>query len=134
MADCRNARVRLRRRLEIKYPINRVSVRSKEIKIKNDLNDEIVEIKNVPRIMVNVDLNHRKDEFIIDEFSKLKSECKNFVVKVDYFENECCDYKISFLADNIDIGLERVKKYAVVEIINNVVSELERIYKEIKIA
>ena len=134
MADCRNARVRLRRRLEIKYPINRVSVRSKEIKIKNDLNDEIVEIKNVPRIMVNVDLNHRKDEFIIDEFSKLKSECKNFVVKVDYFENECCDYKISFLADNIDIGLERVKKYAGVEIINNVVSELERIYKEIKIA
>lgn len=134
MADCRNARVRLRRRLEIKYPINRVSVRSKEIKVKNDLNNEKIEVKNIPRIMVNIDLNHKKDEFIIDEFSKLKSECKNFVVKVDYFEDECCDYKISFLADNIDIGLERVKKYAVTEIINNVVSELERIYKEVKVA
>ena len=134
MADCRNARVRLRRRLEVKYPINRVSVRSKEIKIKNDLNHEIIEVKNVPRIMVNIDLNHKKDEFIIDEFSKLKSECKNFVVKVDYFENEYCDYKISFLADNIDIGLERIKKYAVTEIIDNVVSELERIYKEVKVA
>lgn len=134
MADCRNARVRLRRRLEVKYPINRVSVRSKEIKIKNDLNHEIIEVKNVPRIMVNIDLNHKKDEFIIDEFSKLKSECKNFVVKVDYFEDGCCDYKISFLADNIDIGLERIKKYAVTEIIDNVVSELERIYKEVKVA
>lgn len=132
--DCRNARVRLRRRLEVKYPINRVSVRTKELKIQDSLSKEILEVKNIPRIMVNIDLNHKKDEFILDEFSNLKSECKNFVVKVDYFENEYCDYKISFLADNIDVGLERIKKYAVNEIINNVVSEVERLYKEIKIA
>lgn len=132
--DCRNARVRLRRRLEVKYPINRVSVRTKELKIQDSLTKEVLEVKNIPRIMVSIDLNHKKDDFILDEFSNLKSECKNFVVKVDYFENEYCDYKISFLVDNIDVGLERIKKYAVNEIINNVVSELERIYKEIKIA
>lgn len=133
MPDCRNARVRLRRRLEVKYPINRVSVRSKEIKTKNYLNSGEYEVKNVPRIMVNIDLNHRKDEFILDDFSKLKNECKNFMVKVDYFEDNYCNYKISFLVDNVDIGMERVKKYAVVEILDNVIPELEKIYKEVTV-
>lgn len=134
MSDCRNARVRLRRRLENKYSVKRVSVRIKNIEIKNESNVSIVEVKKVPRLVVFIDLNNKKYEFIKDKFTTLKDECKNFVVKVDYFENETSNYKISFLADNIDIGIERVKKYAFVEIMDNVIPELEKIYQEIILA
>lgn len=133
MKDCRNARVRLRRRLESKYLVQRVSVKSKTVTMKNDIGKETEEIRVIPRIVVTIDLNNKKDDFIKDEFPNLKKSETNFVVKVDYFENDCCDYKVSFLVDNINIGLERIKKYASIEIMDNVVPELEQIYKEVKV-
>lgn len=130
MSDCRKARVRLRRRLETKYPINRVSAQYKDLKKKQKIDDLNIEQKKVPVLKVTVDLNHRKKEFIKEEYFSLIEENKNFLVKVDYFEDEYCNYKIAFLLDNINIGLERIKKYAVTEIIENVVIELERVYRE----
>lgn len=120
MADCRNARVRLRRRLEKKYPLKRVSVKSKK------LGDKIV-----PRIVVTLDLNNRKDDFIDDSFKKYKESEKDFLVKVDYFEDDYCNYTITFLVDSIDIGVNKIKMLAISELLDNVIPELERIYEEV---
>lgn len=130
MCNYRNARVRLRRRLETKYSVNRVSVRLKKMLIQEY---GIKQVGKIPKITVDIDLNKRINDFIPDSFFNFESGYNNFVVRVEYYETECHDYKISFLVDNIDIGLERIKKYGVNEIIDNVVVELEKIYEEITI-
>lgn len=133
MRDCRNARVRLRRRLEDKYLIKRVSVKSKKIDLKNDIGKDLHVAKVVPRIVVSIDLTGRKSDFIKSEYSNLKNLNNDLILKVDYSENDCNNYKISFLANNIDIGLETITSYGITEIMNNVIPELERIYKEVEI-
>lgn len=119
MSDCRNERVKLRRRLEKKYKVRRSSVRLKKISE-----------KEVPRIMVTLDLNDRKKDFIDGYYTDLIERTKDFLVKIDYFEDEYCNYTITFLADCIDIGVNKIKMISIAELLNNVVPELEEIYKE----
>ena len=117
----RNARVRLRRRLEKKYKIYRVSITNKKI------DDKIV-----PKINIIIDMNRRKDDFIDDNYPKFKSEDTNFVIKIVYYEDEYSDYKITFMVDGIDIGINRIKMVSMGEILDNVIPELKKIYKEIE--
>ena len=133
MGDCRNARVRLRRRLEDKYLIKRVSVKSKQVTLKNDIGKDLDIVKIIPRVIVSIDLTNRKDDFIKNQYDKFKNTDSDLVLKVDYSENNCNNYRISFLIDNIDIGLEPIKNYGITEIMNNVIPELERIYKEVEL-
>lgn len=133
MRDCRNARVRLRRRLDDKYLVKRVSVKSKQVALKNDIGKDLDILKIVPRIIVSIDLTNRKSDFIKSEYANIKNLNNDLVLRVDYSENNCNNYKISFLANNIDIGLETITNYGITEIMNNVIPELERIYKEVEI-
>lgn len=133
MRDCRNARVRLRRRLDDKYLVKRVSVKSKQVTLKNDIGKDLDILKTIPRIIVSIDLTNRKSDFIKSEYANIKNLNNNLVLRVDYSENNCNNYKISFLANNIDIGLETITNYGITEIMNNVIPELERIYKEVEI-
>lgn len=133
MRDCRNARVRLRRRLDDKYLVKRVSVKSKQVTLKNDIGKDLDILKIVPRIIVSIDLTNRKSDFIKSEYANIKNLNNDLVLRVDYSENNCNNYKISFLANNIDIGLETITNYGITEIMNNVIPELERIYKEVEI-
>lgn len=133
MRDCRNARVRLRRRLDDKYLVKRVSVKSKQVALKNDIGKDLDILKIVPRIIVSIDLTNRKSDFIKSEYANIKNLNNDLVLRVDYSENNCNNYKISFLANNIDVGLETITNYGITEIMNNVIPELERIYKEVEI-
>lgn len=121
MADCRNARVRLRRRLEKKYPLKRVSVTTTKI-----------DDKVVPKVSVTIDMNHRKNDFISDEYPNFKKEESDFVIKIVYYEDVCLDYKMKFIVDNIDIGIGRIKMICVGEIMDNVIPELKKLYEEVK--
>lgn len=121
MRDCRNARVRLRRRLERGYSPKRVSVKAKQA---GDLFE--------PKIMVSLDLNERKDDFIDDAFANLKEKDTDFTAIIEYLEDDFCNYTITFLVNSVDVGVNKIKMIAISELIEKVVSEMEIVHKEVK--
>ena len=133
MRDCRNARVRLRRRLKSRYFLKRVSVISKEVSLKNELGRDLNVKKIVPFIVVSIDLTHRKHDFIKKQYEEMINDDREFLVKINYSENDCNNYKISFLLNKIDIGLNPIKPYGKDEVVNNIIPELEKIYREVEV-
>ena len=133
MGDCRNARVRLRRRLENRYSLKRVSVMSKEIKLKNEIGKDLDVKKVVPFILVSIDLTSRKHDFIKKQYDDMRNDDREFLVRVSYSKNECNNYKISFLLNKIDVGLNPIKPSGRDEIINNIIPELEKVYREVEL-
>lgn len=121
MRDCRNARVRLRRRLERKYSIRRVSVKS-----------ETCDKENEVRVVVELDLNKRKQDFIDSSFKNLHREDTDFTALIEYEADGGCNYTITFLVDSVDVGVSKIKLVAISELIEKVVSEMEVVYKEVK--
>ena len=133
MADCRNARVRLRRRLENRYSLKRVSVMSKEIRLKNEIGKDLDIKKVVPFILISIDLTSRKHDFIKKQYDDMRNDDREFLVRVSYSENECNNYKISFLLNKIDIGLNPIKPCGRDEIMNNIIPELEKVCREVEL-
>lgn len=133
MGDCRNARVRLRRRLEDRYSLKRVSVTSKEVRLKNEIGKNLDVKKIVPFIVVSIDLTSRKHDFIKKQYDHMRNDDREFLVKVSYSENDCNNYKISFLLNKIDIGFNPIKPYGRDEVMNNIIPELEKVYMEVEL-
>ena len=122
LRDCRNSRVRLRRRLEKKYKIKLVSV--KALQRRTDLE---------PFITVELDMNDRKQNFIDETYLSRMKKKDDFIIKVDFNEDDYCNYTITFLVNGVDIGVNKIKIASISEIIEEVVPELEKVCQEVKI-
>lgn len=122
MRDCRNSRVRLRRRLEKRYKIKLVSV--KALQRRTELE---------PFIMVELDMNERKKDFIDESYMQFITDDSDFIIRIDYNEDDYCNYTITFLVDGVDVGVNKIKIASISELIEKVVPELDKVCQEVKV-